>query len=114
VLPGELSALYTSSAANQADKLFEAYRGKWILTTFTIGDVERDDLPTGNSIMVLSDEQVRKPLIAAMFDLKWKSRLSSLRKGDPICIRGEISSGNSAYVGLLNCEPADLQGAESA
>ncbi|HEX4999222.1 MAG TPA: hypothetical protein VFY29_13430 [Terriglobia bacterium] len=109
VLPAELAALYKSNPTPQAEKLFESYQGKWIVTTFTVGDVEREEYGLGNSIMILSDQRIRRPLIAAMFDLKWRARLSRVQKGDPITIVGEISGGNATYIGLRHCEPSEQE-----
>jgi hypothetical protein len=80
----------------RGDKLFEAYKGKWIRITDTVYDI-RDNV--GSPAVVLQEHNV-----IASFPDSAKDHLNHLNRGSNITLRGQLLMADKMTLWLNNSE----------
>lgn len=101
VTPEHLGRFVNQHTAIQADKLVEAYLGKWIKVAGPLGNVY-------SGAVTFAYRTFGDVTIYMYFDMeKWKDRLSVLTRDARINVIGQIKRVSSMEVQLENCELID-------
>jgi hypothetical protein len=97
VTPEYLSSFYEQHTTIQADRLVEAYVGKWMKVAGPLGDVYPNQVTFAYKTFGV--------IVFMYFDMtKWRNRLAVLRPGTRIEVLGQVESANKVEVHLKNCE----------
>ncbi|MDT5063040.1 MAG: hypothetical protein QOH63_3499 [Acidobacteriota bacterium] len=99
VMPEYLMSFYHEHTGIQAEKLFAAYKGKWIKVAGKLGDVRASE-----DYSTVAFEYGSPETIIMFFYEEWTERLSILRRGDSITVLGQIEKGDAYTLTLDNCE----------
>lgn len=104
ITPEYLIGLFQGHTGIQANKLTEAYVGKWLKLSGSLDQV--DSLGSDNALVIFSGNIGRSLSSVKMtFSSKvWVDRLSVLRRGDNITVIGKIERLDSFDVRLSECE----------
>jgi len=104
VTPEYLMGLFDKHTSIQAEKLVEAFIGKWIRLSGPLGDV----MPGGGDsvAVVFTHERFQHRGVMMFFNNRAtiENQLRVLRKGDQITVIGQIQRVFSASLELKNCE----------
>lgn len=105
VKPKYLLRLYKGHSSIQADKLAEPYIGKWIRVSGRVYDIT-DSL--GGCRVSFHQRWLDGPGIdlslTMVFGPEWRDRLSIMKRGTRIKVRGKIKEVNRAWINLTECE----------
>jgi hypothetical protein len=108
--PAYLVGFFKGHTHIQAEKLTEAYRGKWLKVSGPLGDVmgntsERAQVTFARNAPIFVGRYFQ---VFMYFDRsQWDDRLSVLRPGTKITVIGRIREINRIEVHLENCELVD-------
>jgi len=102
--PEYLVGLFKEHTSIQAEKLVEAFIGKWIRLSGPVGNVSArgEDKAT----VTFESNTLESAVVLMVFNGKQvvENHLRVLRKGDPITVIGQIRSVSSLFLDLENCE----------
>ena len=104
VTPGYLASLYGEHTEIQADRLLEAFVGKWMRVSGSVEDVFA--LGENRASVTFPYEGPSDPSVVMRFRGKAiiDNELRVLKKGDRIAVIGQIESAGPYLVTLENCE----------
>jgi hypothetical protein len=111
VTPAYLLNFYKEHIGVQADKLAEAYVGKWMKVSGRLGNVERFLEISWRATFEQSTEEIvlQGGFITMMFyEQKWIDRLAVLRRGDKINVIGQIRMMVASSLVLEKCQLSDI------
>lgn len=104
VTPEYLVSFFNNHTAVQANKLAEAYIGKWMKTSGTVQDVESQP----GHILVLFRPSQHGPLVYAPFrEQRWTDRVMTLKLGDNLTVFGQIRNVDRLTLFMDKCEIVD-------
>lgn len=99
-----LTGLFEQHMTIEANRLIEAYIGKWMRISGTLRDIAE---PRSSGTVAAHLQVGPGPavdLASLTFDKGWVGRLSMLQKGSEITAVGQISRVSPLYVDLDHCE----------
>jgi hypothetical protein len=102
VTPEYLFSLYQDHITVQADKLAQAYLGKWIKISGLIQNV--NDSTDGRSLLAVYLEKDRTQLLLLYFSREWADRLAVLGRNQPVAAAGKVKSIDITRIELIECE----------
>lgn len=103
----DLLKLYKQNTAYQADKLAQAYIGKWMTVSGALHDVSVTNIGRESTVIMTITEKDRDTLqgfFLLMFPGEAEAAVSHLRHGDRVRAIGRIASFNTGGVTLCECE----------
>ncbi len=104
VKPDHLMGLYRDHTHIQAEKLAEAYIGKWIKISAQVQNVSA--LASGITITV---KETSLDLIFLRFGIEWADRVTTFQRKQKITVVGEIERIQFDSLVLINCELVETQ-----
>jgi hypothetical protein len=100
VTPDYLMGLFDEHTTIQAEKLIEAFIGKWLRVSGTVSDVIGSE--GSGATVYLKRETAR--ISSVSLDFSDRGAVEILRKGDSVTAIGQIVGADRLWVGLKNCE----------
>lgn len=102
VRPEELNAFFKDHTSIQAEKLAEAYIGKWMVVTGPLGDVQ----PFGSFVQVTFSYQEwqRRLVMVYMYFSPANDQLGVLKRNEQIRVCGKIKEVSAAALHLDDCQ----------
>jgi hypothetical protein len=94
-----LTGLFDEHTSIQAEKLVEAFIGKWVRVSGTVGNVTA--IAGGGAKVQLPRDSEHSMVFMRFND---KSVVEVLKKGDPITVIGKIRQVSTLWLELENCE----------
>jgi hypothetical protein len=98
ITPGYLVGFFRDHTGIQAQKLSEAYIGKWMKVTGGFAQL------TFQRVAKETPTWVDYIVIYMYFRGTWIDRVAILKRGDEIAVIGEIEEVNAVHIKLQNCE----------
>ena len=106
----EITSEFEGRTEMQAQRIVKEYIGKWLEVDDVVGDVAE----FSDEIMVVVGELQSKRVWLRFEKEQWLGTLETLRVGDRITARGEISDVRSYRITLRDCEALQLQRSNEA
>jgi hypothetical protein len=103
--PDHLMSFYREHTRIQADKLAEAYIGKWIKISASVNNVSA---MSGGGVTV-TVKQTPMDLIFLKFGSEWADRVAPMRREQNITVIGEIEEIRFDSLILISCELVEGQ-----
>jgi hypothetical protein len=104
VHPDDLQGFFSGHTDDQAKLLAAPFINKWIAITGPVYDIFSHSRPNIIEIDVISTKMVSSALLVILFEMKWKDKIDTLRKGDKISAACRIYSIERIRIKLDRCE----------
>ena len=102
----EINEAIDNKTDMQVNKIISAYIGKWIRIEEAVSNVsERED-----EISVFTTRGLAHRIFLHFDKKAWKEHLETIREGDRIIAEGKITSINSLWIRLRECEVINIIG----